>query len=265
MKRNNVATGFSLMMAFLFGACASYAPSLVRLDPSGPNVSGVAKGGLQIYVDEYATEEKSQRAFDTKLAEGGVLPLLIAIENGGQQPYEVKAKDIVVRGHTTLKPLTPEEAASKAKRNAAGRALGWSLIVPIISIPIAVAASATHTSKVNKQIVEDFRAKAFPDGIITPHSKRSGFLFFELDEGQEDLLGLSLELTAKNAATGEPVVVATPLPAATFTPIEAMTGSEAPVLSSESRMDERTPPVALEDEVQRLDDLKSQRKMTEED
>jgi len=117
-----------------------------------------------------------------------------------------------------LKSFTPEEAASKAERSAVGRALGWSLIVPIIGIPIAVVASAMHTSKINKQLVQDFAAKGFPDGIILPNKERAGFLFFELDKGRKDLSGLSIEVTARNQVTGEPVMIVAPLRAVTFTP-----------------------------------------------
>ena len=165
-----------LVLGLIFSGCASYAPSLVKLNPSGPNVRKAVSGDLTIYVEEYATAEKSERAFDTDLATEGVLPLLINVEINGQQPYEVKAMDMGIRGATLLKPLTAEETASKAGRGAVGRALGWSLIVPIISIPVAVVASAIHTSKVNEQIVRDFAAKRFPDGVFMPNKEGSGFV-----------------------------------------------------------------------------------------
>lgn len=215
MRRRLSLTAF--FISLIFTGCASYAPSLVRLNPSGPNVKKETKGDLSLYLDEYATPEKSERAFDTDLATQGVLPLMILVENNGQQPYEVKSMDIVVRGDTALKGLSPEETAGRAGRSAVGRALGWSLIVPIISIPVAVAASAIHTNKVNEQIVRDFAAKWFPDGVIMPNKELSGFLFFELEEGRKDLAGLTLEMAAKNVGTGEVVKISTPLPNATFT------------------------------------------------
>jgi hypothetical protein len=223
MKRRNVVVGFSLITAVLFAGCATYDPVAsrglpLRPDPSGANVGKATRGDLTILVEEHASEKRSQEAFDTKLAEEGVLPLLIQVENAGQEPYEVKATDIIVRGAAVLKSFTPEEAASKAERSAVGRALGWSLIVPIIGIPIGVVASAMHTSRINKQLVQDFAAKGFQDGIITPRKERAGFLFFELDKGRKDLSGLSLEMTAKNVVTGESVTITAPLPAATFTP-----------------------------------------------
>ncbi|HZD39536.1 MAG TPA: hypothetical protein VE131_02365 [Terriglobales bacterium] len=119
---------------------------------------------------------------------------------------------MIVRGDNVLKGLTPAETAGKAERNPVGRALGWSLIVPIISIPIAVTASAIHTSKVNEQIVHDFAAKSFADGEILPNKERSGFVFFELGDGSVNLAKLTLEVEARNVATGKLVKIVSPLP-----------------------------------------------------
>ncbi len=215
MKTHQYVGYFSLAIAFMLGGCASYAPSLVKLNPSGPNVAKAVAGDLTLYVDEYATVERSQRAFDTDMANEGVLPLLLQVENSGKQRYEVKTSNILLRGDKPLKSLTAEETAGKAGRSAVGRALGWSLIVPIISIPVAVAASAIHTSKVNDQIVHDLVAKSFSDGEIMPNKERSGFVFFELEDGAIELSKLTLELTARNIDTGEQLKIATALPSKT--------------------------------------------------
>ena len=226
MKRNEMMRGFALFMAFLFAGCATYTPIMSRLDSAGPNVNKTVNGELFLYVEEYATEEKSKKAFDSNLAGEGVLPLLISLENAGKHSYDGHVSNIVVKGKSSLKALTPEETASKAKRDAILKASGWSLIVPIISIPAAVAASAIHTNSVNKKIVQDFAAKTFPEGVIPPNNERSGFLFFELEEGQKDLAGLNLELTARNVVTEETVTISVPLPAATFAVIEKTSSQE---------------------------------------
>ncbi len=226
MKRNEMMRGFALFMTFLFAGCATYIPTMSRLDSTGPNVNKAVNGELTLYVEEYATEEKSRKAFDSDLAKEGILPLLISLENLGKNSYEVQVSNIVVKGKSSLKALTPEEAASKAKRDAILKALGWSLIVPIISIPVALTASAMHTHSVNKKIVQDFATKTFPNGVIPPNNERSGFLFFELEEGQKDLAGLNLELTARDVATQETVTISVPLPAATFAMIEKTSSQE---------------------------------------
>ena len=217
MKRNDTLRGISLFMACLLTGCASYTPTLVKMYPSGPNVNKVVQGDLTLYVEEYVTPEKSEAAFDTEMAEEGVLPLLILVENNGQQTLEVKTADILVRGDDVLKPLTPEEAADKASRSAVGKAIGWSMIVPIIAIPVAVIASASHTSKVNLKMVADFNVKAFQDGAILPNKDRSGFLFLEIEEGMQDTSGLTLEMTAKNIETGEVMTMTAAVPNASFT------------------------------------------------
>jgi len=69
-----------------------------------------------------------------------------------------------------------------------------------------------HTTSVNTQIVNDFKAKSFPDGELVPRKERSGFLFYELEEGQKEISNARLELKARNLATGEIVTLAVPLP-----------------------------------------------------
>jgi hypothetical protein len=91
------------------------------------------------------------------------------------------------------------------------------MIVPIIAIPVAVIASASHTSKVNLKMVADFNVKAFQDGAILPNKDRSGFLFLELEEDMQDTSGLTLEMTAKNIETGEVMTMTAAVPAANFT------------------------------------------------
>lgn len=201
-----------LTVALLWG-CASYTPSLVKLDPTGPKAQSEAKNDVLVYVEEYATREKCQRAFDTDLSGEGVLPLLVLVRNNAGCPYEVTPKTFAVEaGDKELEALTVEQAVAKAKRGAVGRALGWSMIVPIISIPVAVVASAAHTGKVNQQIIQDFSAKAFPGGTIMPNREISGFLFFVLDKERKDLSGLRLRMTFRNTDTGEPLMITLPLP-----------------------------------------------------
>ena len=230
MRKNGLIGIVLLVIGLVLSGCASYSPSLVRMEPTGPTTSRQASGDLTLYIDEFATPEKSEKAFDTNLVKEGVLPLLIQVQNNSQYPYEVKKMDIVLQEtgtNTTLSPLTSEQTAKKAKKNAVTRAIGWSLIVPIIAIPVAVTASAIHTSKVNKQIVQDFSAKGFPDGTILPNKDRSGFIFFELPKGRKDLSGLNLQVTPRKEGTGEFLTITAPLPAATFKPVKETATAEA--------------------------------------
>ena len=82
---------------------------------------------------------------------------------------------------------------------------------------VAGCATYTPTNKVNKSIVQDFTAKAFKDGELKPHEKRSGFLFFALPKGQKALSGPRLDLTATNLATHDQATLTTSLLVTTFT------------------------------------------------
>lgn len=219
MRRSHAVRGFWLLAAFFIVGCATLDPATVRgpirLDPMGPNVRRATNAKMTLYVEEYATAEKSEVAFGTRLTEEGVLPLLILVENRREQGYGVKARDIIARGDKALKALTPEETAGKVEQLAGGKASLW---VPVIAIPIAAVAEARHTSQIKKQLDQDFAVKGFADGIIMPNEERSGFLFFELEAGRKDLRGLSLRMTAGNIVTEDPVIIDVPLPETSFPP-----------------------------------------------
>jgi hypothetical protein len=79
-----------------------------------------------------------------------------------------------------LHPISPKEAAEKIKRHSLGPALGWSLIVPIITIPVAVGASVGHTHRVNKRILQDVSNKALTELKLFPGDTTRGVVFFSL-------------------------------------------------------------------------------------
>jgi hypothetical protein len=205
--RSGRAIGAVLLITVVSSGCASYTPALVRLDPSGADIKRAVKGDLAVSAEEFVTGQKSQVAFDTNLADEGVLPILIAVENNGREAFDVNIADVRLFGEKTFKLLPGEDAALRAQRATAVRALGWSVIVPIITIPIAIGASAIHTSNVNQQIVRDFTTKALADGAVLPNKERSGFVFFESDGKRKDLAGLTLQVTVRNSNTGEPTSI----------------------------------------------------------
>jgi len=212
--------GFIFMLLAMSSGCASYNARAVITDTRGPDTAA-STGGLTLSVEEYATEAKCKQAFDSDLAGKGVLALFVKVENNGQDTWEIAVRDFTGRCGAPLRMLTPSEAAAKTKRSAVARAIGWSLIVPIISIPVAATASVIHTNKVNAQIKQDFNDKAFKDGPILANKERSGFLFYELSKGQNNLQGMDLALSARNAGTLETISIVTPLPEATFKPVKA--------------------------------------------
>lgn len=200
-----------------FGGCATYTPSLAKIDATGAGTSKQVNNGITAFADDYASKAKSEKVFDMDLRDDGVLPVLVTLQNGNKFAVDMKTMDIVMRDAAgSLKLLTPEEAATKAKKSSVGRAIGWSLIVPIIGIPIAATASVMHTNKVNRQILEDFTAKALTSGTIAAGKEVSGFLYFEVDKVRTEFPSLALDVKLTAEAGAAPFTVSVPLSAITL-------------------------------------------------
>lgn len=213
LRRLNLPLYTILVWTFLLAGCeTAYRPTLTRLDPVGLNSTKAVAGNLAIYVEEYASAAKSERAFDTNLVEEGVLPLLILLENRGNEPCEITLVQVSTQTGALLQPLSPSETASKAKRHFAREAIGWSLVVPILTIPVAAGLSTANTVSVNTKISQDLSRKAFGQEIVQPGKHQNGFLFYQLEEHRKSLSGLTFELTARNQYTRETNTVLIPLP-----------------------------------------------------
>lgn len=208
-----IVTGTALALT----GCATYTPSMAKLDASGAGANRQSAQGVTIFVDEHISKSKSERAFDTDLRDDGVVALLVTVQNRAAKAFDMKTMDVVLRdGAGTLKLLGPEEAAERAKKSATARAIGWSLIVPIIGIPIAATASVMHTNKVNRQMREDFAAKSLSSATVEPGKDNTGYLFFESEKARGDFIALVLEVKGAFAGATEPFAVAT-----TIAPVSA--------------------------------------------
>lgn len=211
MKKIAIIAGILVLLAL--SGCASYTPATVKTQATAPTTAKVVQSGVTLYVEEYGSTEKAAKAFDANLVEDGVLPLFVTLLNESGKTLLVDLNAISLRDETgLLKQLTTEEAALKAKKNAWGRAIGWSMIVPIISIPIAATASVMHTNKVNRQMQEDFTAKALTTAPLPMNKEVSGFLFFEVDKIRSKWNGMMLDINAKFEGDAGGVALSTPLP-----------------------------------------------------
>jgi hypothetical protein len=84
---------------------------------------------LEVSVEEFVSEGKSSIAFDAEVAQHGVLPILVRVDNKSTKNYTVSQSDITATvGENALPQLQGAEAASEAAtREYAGKALGWTL------------------------------------------------------------------------------------------------------------------------------------------
>lgn len=215
MKQNIITQALSLAIAFTLVGCASLTPTIMKLDPTGPNVWKQTVGDLTLYVEEYAADGKGEKAFDLDLATEEVLPLLIRVTNSGKASYEVKSKDIVVRGQSLLKRFDAEEAATKLQKSVGSAMAVDAVAASILFLPLAPLLAATafiETNSDNKRIIKKLVANKFEEGVVLPHSSREGFLYFELYKNRKDLSNLIIELTARNTVTGRTLTISAPVP-----------------------------------------------------
>ncbi len=150
--------------ALILTGCATFEPGLRYQDltrPRQPDAKGVQEG-LEVSVEEFASESKAKMAFDADVASYGILPLLVRVDNSGSQNYTVLRSDIkVYLDGQLLSPIMSNEAAKEAgTREYAGKALGWTVATGPFFIflwPATIAGSAAHTQSVNKRIVQHLK------------------------------------------------------------------------------------------------------------
>jgi hypothetical protein len=208
--------------ATFFSGCASYTPVLVKPEMASESARKATNDGVTMLAEEYGSSAKSAKAFDANLVDDGVLPLLISLTNESGKALNVDTAALTVSDSSgVLKQLNVDEASAKSKKNAWGRALGWSMIIPIISIPIAATASVMHTNKVNQKRYEDFLAKALNNGQVASGKEAFGFVFVEIDPKRTKWDDLKVEFAAKLDGQAAPIMISTPLAPIVFVPTNA--------------------------------------------
>lgn len=200
-----------VLAAFLvFVGCASFEPGLRYQDLTRPRQPTVkeTEQGLELSIEEFASKNKSQQAFDADIARYGLLALLFKADNGGTKTYRVQEQAIsVYLGDESLPSISGEKAASQgANSEYVGKAVGWTLLTGPFAMflwPATIAGSAAHTSAVNRRIEQHFESMHFNDAVLKPNQSAAGFLYFKLPAGVDKLQNLRVEATPSEEGTGE--------------------------------------------------------------
>ena len=208
-----------LTICLQFNACASFEPGMRYQDlmrPRQPTVMQV-QDGLEVSIEEFATAQKSQQAFDADVAPYGILPLLLKVNNGGTQSYRLREHEVsVFLGNASLASLSGERAASQsANSEYAGKALGWTVLTGPFAIllwPATIAGSASHTAAVNRRIEQHFESMKFNDALLRPNQSTAGFVYFKLPSGIKKLENLRVEVTPSEEQTAKQVSYSLSLP-----------------------------------------------------
>ena len=229
-----------IAICLIASGCASFEPGLRYQDlmqPRQPTVKETQEG-LELSIEEFASKNKSQRAFDADIAPYGILALLFKAENGGTKTYRIQEQTIAVYlGNEPLPSLSGEKAASQgANSEYVGKALGWTALAgpfAIILWPATIAGSAAHTASVNHRIEQHFEGMRFNDTVLKPNQSAAGFLYFKLPAGVKKLENLWVEATPTEDGTAERLSYKLVLPTldlsgAVATPPAGQTGGSQP-------------------------------------
>ncbi|HTN73442.1 MAG TPA: hypothetical protein VMO00_20335 [Methylomirabilota bacterium] len=177
------------------------------MKPRAPTVKETQEG-VEVSIEEFASKNKSQQAFDADIALAGILALLIRVENGGTETYRVQERAVsAYLGTEALPSMTGEAAAAQgANSEYVGKALGWTLAAGPFAIflwPATIGGSASHTAAVNRRIEQHFESMRFTDSLLKPNQMAAGFFYFKLPSAVTKLENLRVEVTPSQEQTGK--------------------------------------------------------------
>jgi len=167
------------------------------------------RAGVEISMEEYASPQKSRRAFDAEVAPHGVLPLLIHIANGGAESFKMRREEMVA--FLDGQPLAPmlgfEAAQAGANRNPLLPALVNTAALGPLGMyfgAIALAGSFSQTQSVNRRIEQHFERLELVDTVVKPGESTAGFVFFKMPSNQAKFDRLAVEIALETDVPEDP-------------------------------------------------------------
>ena len=167
------------LCAIVLAACATYNAEPL---PRRPDNATVTRDGVSARGAVLAHYTEARNVLGDDLRGKGVVAVDLWIRNGRSRPIllEKSHTRLVVTDRGVL-DLTEQERARKLMNKSVLGAGGWAVVASGPLLPVALAASVVQIRGVNKEIREDYRAKAFPvDRAISPGRQARGLLFFEV-------------------------------------------------------------------------------------
>lgn len=146
-------------------------------------------------VDVYNTAPKDD-IFGTKYVQEGILPVLLVITNSGDRPISMTQMnaELVTASHSKLQWLSVDDVF---RRVAHIKASG--------TTPPRVGPIPLPTGAKNKKAQEQYQElskAAFIAEAVEPHTTKSGFLFFDIQDIKSPVAGANIYLTGIRDSTG---------------------------------------------------------------
>jgi len=180
-------------LTLLLAACAR-APDAVVPQPIESYQFQHAQDGVRVAVDPFFTLARTQATFrgGEDFAGSGLLPVHVVIENRSSGDIRVDPRDfrLVRRNGETEIALSAYEAFSKVRVG-----VGWWWLAG------HVGASAPAAKNDARQ--KDIETHALQAKTIPPNGSASGFVYFALHEGENDLAGNRIVFLIQGPASEE--------------------------------------------------------------
>ena len=155
--------------------------------------------GVSVSIEEFASRKKSLQAFDSDLADHGILPLLMRIDNNSSAIRRIRQIDVnAALAGVPLQAVYGEQVADQAATSEyAGKAAAWTLATGPLAIgfwPATIAGSAAHTAGVNRRIRQHFANMELVDTILKPRQSVAGFVYFRMPSKTNQLENLDVSV-----------------------------------------------------------------------
>jgi len=186
-----------LLVAFssvVLWAAKEFVPPKVANANTYPSKDAHPSEKVTVAVDVYNTAPKDD-IFITHYNQEGILPVLLIVSNDGDQPITLKEMraQLVTARRTKLEALEVDDVFRRV-----AHIQGSSNPRPVGPIMLP---GGTRNKKAQQQYDEIMRAY-FTAEAVEPHTTKSGFLFFDIEDVKDPVAGAHIYLTGVNDNRG---------------------------------------------------------------
>src|SRR5271167_1228479 len=190
MPSRRVSLFIAVLIAFsslLLWAAKEFVPPKAADANTYPSKDAHPNEKVTVAVDVYNSAPKDD-IFITRYGQEGILPILLIISNDSDRPISLKTMgaQLVTAGRAKLEALDVEDVFRRV-----AHIQGSSNPRPIGPITLP---GGNKNKKAQQQLDEITRAH-FAAEAVEPHTTRSGFLFFDVENVKQPVAGAHLYLT----------------------------------------------------------------------
>jgi len=184
----------ALFSVALWAKDKEFVPPRAQNANTYPSKDAHANEKVTAAIDLYNTAPKDQ-IFITRYAQEGILPVLLIVTNDGDQPITLSNMhaELVTAGRAKLEALDTDDVFRRVA-HINGSSNGPQRVGPITI-------NGAKNKKAQKQY-DEITAARFAAEAVEPHTTKSGFLFFDIEDVKQPVAGAHIYLTGIRDAGG---------------------------------------------------------------